>query len=79
MYSSPKDWGFYTTLSSTQVYEKVMEKNVDLELSFNPWDISVQKMLNTSKSALFADSGFFDWGQVFSKDAKDLPCMVRLE
>ena len=56
-----------------------MEKNVDLELSFNPWDISVQKMLNTSKSALFADSGFFDWGQVFSKDAKDLPCMVRLE
>ena len=77
MYSSPKDWGFYTTLSSTQVYEKVMEKNVDLELSFNSWDISVQKILNTSKSALFADSSFLDWGKKLSKKGNDLPCLVR--
>ena len=79
MYTSPKDWAYYDTLSSTQVYEKVTKINVDLELSFNAWDISIQKTLNTSKSALFADSGFLDWGQEFSKDAKDLSCMVRLE
>ena len=76
LYSSPKDWSFYNTLTSTQAYEKVLKNNVDLELSFNSWDISIQKTLNTSKSAFFADSRFFDW---FSKDVKDLSCKVRLE
>ena len=56
-----------------------MENNVDLELTFNPWDISVQKTLNTPKSAIFADSTFLDWGQKLSKHAKDLHCMVRLK
>ena len=78
LYSSPKDWSFYNTLTSTQAYEKVLKNNVDLELSFNSWDISIQKTLNTSKSAIFADSAFLDWGQKFSKHAKDLPCMIRL-
>ena len=79
LYTSPKDWAFYNTLSSTQTYEKVMKNNVDLQLSFNSWDISLQKTLNTSKSALFADSDFLDvWGQKLSKQAKDLPCIVRL-
>ena len=56
-----------------------MKTNVDLELSFNSWDISIEKALNTSKSALFVDSEFFDWGQLYSNDSKDLSCMVRLE
>ena len=79
MYTGPKDHAFFDILSSVHAYEQVMKNNVDLELSFNSWDISIQKTLNTSKSALFADSGFLDWGQAFSKDAKDLSCMVRLE
>ena len=79
LYSGPKDWYHYNILLSTQAYEKVVKNNVDMELSFNSWDISIQKALNTSKSAIFADSRFFDWGQRFSKDAKDLSCMVRLE
>ena len=79
LYSSPKSWAFYNTLLSTQAYEKVMKNNVDLELSFNSWDISIEKALNTSKSALFVDSEFFDWGQLYSNDSKDLSCMVRLE
>ena len=74
LYSSPKDWSFYNTLTSTQAYEKVLKNNVDLELSFNSWDISIQKTLNTSKSALYADTAFLVWGQVYEKD---LPCLVR--
>ena len=54
-----------------------MENNVDLESSFNSWDITVQKTLNTSKSAIFANSDLLDWGQ-YSSLAKDLPCLVRL-
>ena len=76
MYTSPKDWAYYNVLLSTQAYEKVVKNNVDLESSFNSWDISIQKTLNTSKSAIFADSRFFDW---VSKDEKDLPCKVRIE
>ena len=79
LYTGPKDWAIYNTLSSTQAYEKVMKNNVDLELSFNSWYINIEKTLNTSKSALFADSAFLYWGQVFSKHPKGLPCLVRLE
>ena len=71
MYTSPKDWAYYNTLSSTKVYEKVTKNNVDLELSFNSWDISIQKTLNSPKGAIFADSSFYDWARV--------PCVVRLE
>ena len=77
MYTSPKDWTYYNTLSSTQAYEKVMKNNVDLGLSFNSWDVTIEKTLNTSKRALFADSAFFYWGQVLSKHGKDIPCLVR--
>ena len=76
LYTPPKNWGLFNRLSSMQAYEKIMQNNVDLELSPNPLDISIQKTLNTPKSAFFADSRFFDW---FSKDVKDLPCKVRLE
>ena len=78
MYTSPKDWAYYNILSSTKAYEKIMENNVDLELSFNSWDISIEKSLNTSKSAIFADSLFFVWGPKFlSKQGIDLTCLVR--
>ena len=45
LYTGPKDWSYYNTLSSAQAYEKVRNNNVDLELSFNSWDISIQKTL----------------------------------
>ena len=78
LYSSPKDWSYYDTLTTSQAYEKVMKNNVDLELSFNSWDISIEKTLNTSKSAIFADSLFFVWGPKFlSKQGIDLTCLVR--
>ena len=78
LYSGPRDWSYFNTLTSTQAYEEVLKNNVDMELSFNSWDISIQKVLNTSKSAIFADSAFLEWGQVLSKNGKDLPCLVRM-
>lgn len=75
LYSSPKDWSFYNTLTSTQAYEKVLKNNVDLELSFNSWDISIQNTLDKPKSAIFADSAFFDFGKVYGYR---LACLVRL-
>ena len=74
LYTGPKGWDFYITLSSTQAYEKIMKNNVDLELSSNSWDISIGKALSKPKSAIFADSAFFDWGQTF---ASNLSCLVR--
>ena len=47
---------------------------MNMDLSFNSWDISIEKTLNTSKCAIFADSKFLVWGQEFGKD---LPCLVR--
>ena len=38
-----------------------MKNNVDPELSFNAWDISIEKTLKKSKSAIFAASGFLEW------------------
>ena len=75
MYTSPKDWGCYNILSTTQAYEKIMKNNVDLELSFNSWDISIQNTLDKPKSAIFADSAFFDFGKVYGYR---LACLVRL-
>ena len=74
LYTGPKGWDFYITLSSTQAYEKIMKNNVDLELSSNSWDISIGKALSKPKSAIFADSAFFDWGQTFGSN---LSCLVR--
>ena len=76
MYTGPKDADVFNILLSSQPYENVMKNNVDLELSFNSWDISIQNILNTSKSAIFASSVFFEWGQSFYKHPKDLSCLV---
>ena len=40
-----------------------MKNNVDPELSFNAWDISIEKTLKKSKSAIFANSGFMEWDE----------------
>ena len=80
LYTSPKGWAYYSILSSTQTYEKIMKNNVDLETSFNSWDITIKKALTSSKSAIFADSTFLEWGiywGLFSKHV-NLPCLVRL-
>ena len=55
LYSGPKDSAYFTILSSS-AYEKIMKYNVDQELSFNSWDISIDKTLKNSKSAIFAHS-----------------------
>ena len=58
-----------------------MKNNVDPKMSFNSWDISIEKSLNAPKSALFADSTFLEWGlfwEIFSNRG-DLPCLVRFQ
>ena len=77
LYTPPKNWGLFNRLSSMQAYEKIMQNNVDLELSPNPLDISIQKTLNTSRSAIFISSSFFVWGEHYSNDPKPLSCLVR--
>ena len=78
MYTGPKDWGISEKLLSTKAYEKILKHNVDLELSFNHLDMGIEKTLNTSKSAIFADSGFYIYGPNLSNYGKDLvPCLVR--
>ena len=74
LFTGPKDGAYYDILSSKQAYEKIMKNNVDLELSSNSWDISIGKALSKPKSAIFADSAFFDWGQTFGSN---LSCLVR--
>ena len=56
-----------------------MKSNVDQDLSFNSWDITIQKTLNTSKSAIFADSTFLEWKLFWGLHTNDanLPCLVR--
>ena len=77
LFTGPKDSAYYNILSSTQAYKNIMKNNVDLELSFNLWSISIQRTLNTTKSAIFADTSFPNWGSIYSKYGKDFPCLVR--
>ena len=59
LYTGPKDTYIYQVLSSP-AYKKVMEKNVNLELSFNDWSTSLQKTLKEPKRAYFAGFAGFD-------------------
>ena len=52
LYTGPKDSYVFQVLSSP-AYKKVMENNVDLELSFNNWSISRDKTLKEPKRAYF--------------------------
>ena len=55
LYTGPKDeWAF--NVLSGQAYKKVMKNNVDLELSFNNWDVSIEKTLQEPKRAFFSHS-----------------------
>ena len=78
LYTGPKDWSTYTILSSTQAYEKIMKNNVDSELSPNSIENSIQKALNTSKSAIFIGSKFFYWFRNL-KHPQPLSCLVRIK
>ena len=78
LYTGPYG-AYYNILSSTQAYTKVMKNNVDPELSGNSWNISIQRTLNTTKSAIFADSNFLDWGRSYSNHGKDFSCLVRIK
>ena len=55
LYTGPKDEWPFNVLSS-QAYKKVMENNVDLEISFNDWDVSKEKTLKEPKRAYFSHS-----------------------
>ena len=55
MYTGTKD-GYEIRVLSSPAYEKVMENNVKLDLSFNDLYISIEKTLKEPKSAFFAKS-----------------------
>ena len=55
LYTGPKDEWAFNVLSSPE-YKKVMENNVDLELSFNNWNVSKEKTLQEPKRAFFSHS-----------------------
>ena len=55
LYTGPKDFYVFNVLSGP-AYKKVMENNVDLELSFNDWDVSKEKTLKEPKRAYFSHS-----------------------
>ena len=52
MYTGPKDT-YRLQVLSTSAYEKVMQNNVNLELSFNDKSISIEKTLKEPKRAYF--------------------------
>ena len=79
LFAGPKDGASHNILSSTQAYKNVMKNNVDLELSFNSWDISIQRTLNTTKSAIISNSGFLDWGRFYSNHGEYFSCLVRIK
>ena len=55
LYTGPKDDHIFSILSKP-VYKKLMKNNVDMELSFNDWDVSKEKTLTEPLSAYFADT-----------------------
>ena len=55
LYTGPKDQYVFNVLSGP-AYKKVMENNVDLEISFNDWDVSKEKTLKEPKRAYFSHS-----------------------
>ena len=55
LYTGPKDEYTFSVLSSP-AYKKVMENNVNLEFSFNNWDVSKEKALKEPKGAYLSDS-----------------------
>ena len=59
LYTGPKDTYRFEVLSSP-AYKKVMEKNVNLELSFNDKSTSIEKTLKEPKKAYFAGFAGFD-------------------
>ena len=63
MYTGPKDTSYFNILS-TPAYKKVMENNINMDVSFNEWDVSLEKTLTQPKSALLASSWYENHCQV---------------
>ena len=51
LFTGAKDTSIFTHLSS-ETYKKIMRNNIDLETSFNPTEVSIQKVLREPKTAL---------------------------
>ena len=47
---------YQNVLSTSSAYKNIMKNNVDLEVSFNYWNISKEKTLKEPKKALFSNS-----------------------
>ena len=58
LYTGPK--GSMFPILSSPAYKKVMEKNVNLELSFNDKSTSMEKTLKEPKKAYFGGFAEFD-------------------
>ena len=52
LYTGPKDTSVFNHLA-TEPYKNIMKNNIKMEDSFNPTEISIQKVLNESNTALF--------------------------
>ena len=52
LYTGPKDTSLFTILESKQ-YKNLIKNNIHMDSSFNPTEISIQKVLEEPKSALF--------------------------
>ena len=67
LYTGPKDSAIFNLLA-TEPYKTVMSNNINMEESFNPTNISIQKVLNEPNTALFH----------FETSVAKYKCSVRL-
>ena len=56
LYTGPKDTSVFNHLA-TEPYKNIMKNNIRIEDAFNPTEISIQKVLNESNTALFQFEG----------------------
>ena len=53
LYTQPKDTAIFNYLT-TESYKNIMKNNINMEDSFNPIKIGIQKVLNEPNTAFFA-------------------------
>ena len=72
--SGPKDMPYYSILQHNPVYKKVFEHNVNTNISFESFEINIEKTINTPKCALFAP----DMDIEYDKKLSPYRCKVRM-
>ena len=66
---------FYSILQHNPVYKKVFEHNVNSNISFDSFEINIEKTMNTPKCALFAPDTF---EYEYDKKLSPYRCKVRM-